>query len=226
MVGAAKYPLIWLGGLLFYGAFAFWFFNVAAPLSAPEVRQHLSRFAQLYAKGAKGADSQTQIELRGVLAGDDGREIYTLHHLRMRADVKPLAGFATKQKSLFDVFALWGEPALWHLYGRGGYVVFMLPTLSHPFAVWGHARGSERWTHLAMVRHRSRRDMMSFINDESVAKLQAILPATIENHTALAGAPMGTLLMMEPAALAAWIIFALTLLVHLAVRQQDKNYRR
>lgn len=218
-----KYPLIWLVGLLIYGAFAFWFFNTGAPLSESEVRHHLAHFSALY---PHSANSQTQIELRGVLAGDDGREIYTLHHLRMRAGAEPVEGLATKQKSVFDVFALWGEPALWHLSKRAGYVVFILPTLSDAFAAWGQAGGKENWTHLAMVRHRSRRDMMAFINDARVAKLQAVLPATIENHTALAAAPATRLLMTEPAAIAAWIILALTLLVHLAVRLQDKNYRR
>ena len=167
------YGAIWFLAALFYGGFLLWFFNTQAPLTAGEIGQHLNSYTSLYRHGRA---SEKQIRLRGFLAGDDGGEVYTLHLVRMRADVK---GGAGQQLSVFDLLARWSDPFLLALYSRASYPVMSAPATSDNLTSWNVV--DEGWTHFVVMRHRSRRDLMAVVNDRELARSQDILLATIES---------------------------------------------
>ena len=212
-----KYIGIWFLVSLSYSLFLFWFFNTQAPLSEKELRGHLNTYAHLY---KQGRDSEKQIRLRGFLAADDGKEVWTLHLVRMRADVRRGANNSSMPMSVFDLLSQWSAPFLWQFYLRASYPVVIAPVISKSLVSWGVA--DEGWTHFLLMRHRSRRDLMEVVNKEELAGKQSILTATIEKQFTFGFASARVLLMFQPAVVIAWIMFALGLLVHLILLFQSR----
>lgn len=214
-----KYIVLWFIAIAVYSGFWLWFFNPQAPLSEVEIKQHLNAYATLY---EKGRDSKTQIRLRGFLASDDGKEVYTLHLVRMRADPQKLPAIRTELLSVFDLLTHWSAPVLTQLYLRAAYPMMLAPVVSENLNRWG-VEEDKAWTHFVLMRHRSRRDLMEVVNDKNIAAKQNILPATIESQFMLVAAPSTILLMFQPAMIIAWIILALGAIAHIAILTQDRK---
>lgn len=215
-----KYIILWALVAFIYGGFLFWFAAPQEKLSNEEIRTSLTNFASYYKSSSA---SQTQINLRALFAGDDGKEIYTIHLVRMRAATFKVEGLRTQQMSVFELLSLWVEPLLWKFYVRASYPVSIAPVVSKNINVWGDISVNKGWTHFVLMRHRSIRDLVEIINDKESTKLYPILPASIESHFSFAAAPSNVLLMLQPVIVAAWIMFALGLLANLIILYQDRS---
>ncbi len=214
-----KYILIWLVAACVYGAFWFWHSAGRARLSPSEITEHLVSYGRLY---SGGRDAERRVRLRGFLAADDGGEVFMVHLIRMRAFPLPVAGADVRQLSSFETLERYTNILIWPLFVRGGYPLWVATASSLNLEAWGMTESVE-WTHIAVVRHRSRRDLMELVLDPDFASRHRFAFAAMETHLAFGvGAPF-QLLMLQPRIVMAWIIFALASLVHMIAAFQGRR---
>ena len=237
------YFVLWLGAFAVYGAFYFWYESLKPPLSRGEIIKHLALYSDFYHKPAKSSpasrDSGTSstsrarifqgisaseqiIRLRGFLDGDDGGEVFTFHLVRMRAQRLDADGVSQPYKSVFDLFYYWQSEILGRFYARASYPIFIAPAISLNLDEWGIINGTD-WTHILLMRHRSRRDLMELINDSNFARHHHLLPAMMESQISFAVSPLTQLLMLKPIIVMMWIIFALACLLQVILLVQAPN---
>ena len=214
-----KYLVIWACGLAVYGVFWFWHSGLQAPLLRDEITDQLAHYAHLY---KDGTDADRRARLRGFLAADDGGEVFSVHLIRMRARPLPIDNMRAGYFSSFDVLGKYADMIRWPLFIRAGYPVLIMPAVSLNLEAWGAAARTE-WTHMAIIRHRSRRDMMALIMDPDFAAHYKFARAAMEAHFTFSAAPAMQFLILRPHIIMAWIIFALAALTHMIAAAQDRR---
>ena len=140
---------------LLYLAFLFWYGGRSKPLSQAEVESLLAEMKRR--AGKQGQDDEPPIlqQFRELTENDDGREYYMVNLLKFR------------KKALYPEGSTFGDDpmAANDRYNRaiiplllkhGGHPVFDSLVLSR----FIHPQGADDWDHVAMVRYRSRRDML------------------------------------------------------------------
>ncbi len=141
--------------VLLYLTFLFWYGGRGKPLSQAEVENLLTEMKHRAGKQAQTEESPILNQFRELTKNDDGREYYMVNLLKFR------------QKALYPKGSSWGDDpmAANDRYNRA-IVPLLLKHGGHPvFAsqVQGrflHPAAAEDWDQVAMVRYRSRRDML------------------------------------------------------------------
>ncbi len=224
-----KYIAIWLGAASLYVSFWFWHSAPQDVLSRAEITEQLAVYTHLY---QHGRDAEHRIQLRGFLAADDGSEVFTIHLVRMRVRPKPVEGVRIDQLSSFDMLRKYVDGLIWPLYLRAGYPLLVAPAASDNLGAWGappegappgDAAEPVQWTHIAVIRHRSRRDLMALALNPEFAARYKFAVAAIETQIMFSAAPLNQLLMLKPPVVMAWIIFALAALAHIIAAFQGRR---
>ena len=142
---------IWITALVLYGIFCLWYFNTKGPLSTDEIDKYI-----------KDAEAQTLgadlNDLRKFLEEDDGKEFVMQNMLTLKTGEvpHPVTGEMTHPRKLIQLYF---QPFMKSIFKRAGHPVHQALRLGGRIDAWDCPEdpGYRVW---AMVRYRSRRDMM------------------------------------------------------------------
>ena len=153
---------IWITALVLYGIFCLWYFNTKGPLSTDEIDKYI-----------KDAEAQTLgadlNDLRKFLEEDDGKEFVMQNMLTLKTGEvpHPVTGEMTHPRKLIQLYF---QPFMKSIIKRAGHPVHQALRLGGRIDAWDCPEdpGYRVW---AMVRYRSRRDMMVSIAKPEFAHL-------------------------------------------------------
>lgn len=140
--------------LLLYGVFLFWYGGRGQPLSQEEADAFLAEIE----RRSDGTEGSLLQELRELTKSDDGREFYMVNLMKFREKAKYPAGSEFGDDPM-AANARYNRAIILQLFKYGGHPVFagkMMGRFIHP-------EGADDWDQAAMVRYRSRRDMLKMV---------------------------------------------------------------
>lgn len=129
---------------LLWGAFFLWYTNLAGPLSDAEIDGIVERLAR---GGGAPADIAA---LRGFLEADTGDDFVMLNVIEMND------GASAASAEALEAYMTYMWPAL---LSRASHPIFIGSAAAPALDVWG-IEGASEWTSGALMRYRSRRDMI------------------------------------------------------------------
>ena len=194
---------IWVPGL--YALFAVWYFNWQGPLGVEEIDRLMLDFDKL--EGSKHTDA---ITFRKFLEEDDGGEFVMLNLVQMKTGevAHPLTG---EIMSASDLVAEYFGPFAVSLFKRGGHPVFQARTVGGNIDSW-NAEQNMGFGVTAMMRYKSRRDIVELILDPAFADAHIYKLAAIERTISYPTHFMMSIVLQPPTA----VLVALILLASLA----------
>ena len=140
-------PLVWILVFALYLAFWSWYVGFRAKIRPDEVEATM----QLVREQGFGTDKQRQA-LRRFLSEDDGRDFVMVNLLHLR---EPRSASREKLQTYQNIF-------LGQLLRKAGHPVFMARASSANLENLA-CEAADDWTAAAMVRYRSRRDLMEML---------------------------------------------------------------
>ena len=200
---------IWGAALIVYGAFSLWYNNWKGPLTPTEVDAFIERIAE----GAGARDPEREAAARAFLEADDGGEFFMLNLIRLREE--PVAVDGGEPQPADRVLERYTGYFMPDLFKRAGHPIFAGPAAGRYLEHWG-VEPDPGWTFSAVVRYRSRRDMMVLATDPGFAPAHAYKIAAMANTLAFPVAP--AMVFFGPRV---WVALALALLAstgHLATQ--------
>ncbi len=163
---------IWILVPIVYGLFSLWYFNWSGPITADEVEAFMTTFEN--AEGKKHTDAKT---FRTFLEEDDGGEFVMLNLVELRSG-EVEHPVSREKMSASQLLSGYIEPFTLALFKRGGHPVFQAHRVGGNIDSW-NAKNNLSFDMAAMMRYRSRRDLVELIVDPAfsgghVYKLAAI----------------------------------------------------
>jgi hypothetical protein len=203
---------LWLAAALLYGAFWLWYTPLGGPLTPVEVENFLARLEA----GSEGAADPGRLErLRRFMAEDSGRQFVMVNVIDLadQPPALPATGAGAPASALLGYYMAHMYPAL---LGRACHPVFVGRAVGGALDLAGLS-GAEAWTQAALVRYRSRRDMLEIATNPAFARRHAYKLAALEKTIAF---PVeGVLYLSDARFLLALILFGLTACVDLFLRR-------
>ncbi len=196
---------IWILVPVLYGLFLLWYFNWKGPLTPDEVEVFMASFEQF-----EGSEHTDAAKFRKFLENDDGGEFVMLNqvHLHSGEVAHPLTGEAMSPSDLIGEY--FGPFAL-SLLKRGGHPVFQARTVGGNIDSW-HADSNVGFGTTAMMRYKSRRDLVELVLDPAFADAHIYKLAAIERTISYPTRIMMSTSVRPPAA----VLLVLILLASLA----------
>lgn len=179
---------IWLIVPVIYGLFVFWYYNWSGPISSTEVEKYMQVFNA--ASGSKNTDAAV---FRKFLEQDDGKEFVMVNLVKLHGEkvAHPVSGELMAPGQLISGYF---GPFVKALLKRAGHPVYQARKIGGHIDSW-NAHDDEGFAVTAMMRYRSRRDLVELINDPRfvdghIYKLTAIekttsFPTQINTSTSL-----------------------------------------
>jgi hypothetical protein len=144
---------VWLVLAVLYAAFTGWYTSCSGPLTPDEVDAYVARLME------RGARDPARLALwRRFLETDTGDDFAMWNAVLLRDDPGAVEGVASGGTSE-EMLARYTEPFLGAALLRAAHPVILGSAASDALDVWG-IEGAERWTTGALVRYRSRRDVI------------------------------------------------------------------
>ncbi len=164
---------IWILVPILYGLFSLWYFNWSGPIAAAEIEPFMAAFDK--AEGSQHTDAQV---FRRFLQEDDGGEFVMLNLVELhKGDVAhPLSGEAVSASNLLGEYF---GPFSLALFKRGGHPVFQARTVGGNIDSW-NAENNVGFGATAMMRYKSRRDLVELVVDSAFADAHLYKLAAIE----------------------------------------------
>jgi hypothetical protein len=164
---------IWILVLILYALFSLWYFNWSGPITASEIESYMAAFHN--AEGNKHTDAQI---FRTFIEQDDGDEFVMLNLVQLHDGdvVHPVSGGPVKPSQLIGEYFV---PFSLALLKRGGHPVFQARTLGGNIDSW-NAESNVGFGVTAMMRYRSRRDLVELVIDPAFADAHIYKLAAIE----------------------------------------------
>lgn len=193
---------LWLAGLGVYAAFFLWYTNLAGPMSEDEIAAVVQRLE------AGGGDPERIERLRRFMTEDTGTQ-FIMVNLLDAADAPPTLP-ATGPDA--DADALLGH-YMEHMYPA------LLRRACHPvFAGWPieqamdllNVSGVESWTRIALMRYRSRRDMIEIATDPAFGERHEYKLAALDKTIAVPVEPQ--IYLSDPRLLLGLVLLLIVLL--------------
>lgn len=135
---------IWGAIGLLWGAFFLWYTNLAGPLSDAEIDEILEHLAR------GGGAPEDIAALRGFLEADTGDDFVMLNVIEMNDGANAASAEA------LEAYMTYMWPAL---LSRASHPIFIGTAAAPALDVWG-IEGASEWSSGALMRYRSRRDMI------------------------------------------------------------------
>jgi len=129
--------------------FAWWYTNTSGPISAEEIDNYIA------ALEARGSDPEQRENVRAFLSRDTGDDFVMINLIELNRSSSVDNPHAEAQASLDTYMAHMWPALLW----RACHPVTFGNSAAGALDVWGIS-GAERWTQGAMMRYRSRRDLL------------------------------------------------------------------
>jgi len=164
---------IWIMVAIVYGLFSLWYFNWSGPIAASEIESYMAAFHS--AEGNQHTEAQT---FRAFLEQDDGNEFAMLNLVQLQDGevVHPLTGEPTSSS---EVLSEYFGPFSLALLKRGGHPVFQAQTVGGNVDSW-NAPNNVDFGVTAMMRYKSRRDLVELVIDPAFADGHIYKLAAIE----------------------------------------------
>jgi len=195
--------------ILLYIAFLFWYGGRGKPLSQAEVDALLLEMQRRAGKQVQvEAESPILQQFRELTKSDDGREYYMVNLLKFR------------KKAIYPAGSPYGDDPLAanDRYNRA-VIPLLLKHGGHPVfdsLVQGrfiHPEAGEEWDHVAMVRYRSRRDMLKMAVEIAGLGVDVHKWASLEKTQVFPVKPLFNLNLIR--VMVAVVLFAVAILIHL-----------
>ncbi|XOV86845.1 MAG: hypothetical protein ACFHX7_17965 [Pseudomonadota bacterium] len=196
--------ILWTTGLLCWAAFTFWYTNTGGPLTQEEISVYLSRMGQ-------GDDSERAKRLRSFLESDTGNQFIMVNIIDMAENPPDVPGAAPGEsaQSLLGRYMAFMYPAL---FSRACHPVFAGRAVAASLDLTG-IEGAEVWDQGALMRYRSRRDMMEIATNPEFADRHDFKIAALDKTIAF---PVeGVLNYSDPRFLLALLFFTIVSLIDL-----------
>ena len=198
--------ILWIAGLLCWAAFTLWYTNTGGPLTEEEIAVYLSRMAE-------AEDSERAARLRSFLESDTGNQFIMVNVIDMADDPPDVPGAAPGESadSLLGRYMEYMYPAL---FARACHPIFAGRAVAASLDLTG-IEGAEIWDQGALMRYRSRRDMMEIATNPAFAERHGFKIAALEKTIAF---PVeGILYYADPRFLLALLLFTIVSLVDLFI---------
>ena len=196
--------------VLLYITFLFWYGGRGKPLSQPEVDALLVEMQQRAGKqGQVEAESPILQQFRELIKNDDGREYYMVNLLKFREKALYPAGSPYNNDPL-AANDRYNRAIIPLLLKHGGHPVF--DSLVQGRFI--HPEAGEDWDHIAMVRYRSRRDMLKMAVEIAGLGVDVHKWASLEKTQVFPVKPLFNLNLIR--VMLAVILFAVAMLIYLA----------
>jgi len=165
--------LVWGIALVVYLFFVGWYYNWLGPIKAYEVDQYIKAFADN--SGAKNTDVNI---LRRFLAEDDGKEFIMQNFVKLHKGkiIHPETGQEIAPGKLVGDYI---GPFVKALLKRGGHPVLRASKVGGYIDSWEYDSDPE-WGVVAMMRYKSRRDLVELILDPRFAEMHVFKKLAIE----------------------------------------------
>lgn len=176
--------LIWFAACAVYGVFSLWYNNFRAPLGDEEVDECL----RLLKADPVGSFGPEQLEvLERFLRADDGREFYMLNLVRFHPGdvIEPGSGASKPAPRVLEGYT---RPFVKALFKRAGHPVFGGRAVGSYVEHWG-VEPDPGWSFGAVMRYRSRRDMIELVLDPTFAEVHVFKEAAMSNTAAFPISP-------------------------------------
>lgn len=163
---------------LVYGGFWRWYTGTQKPLTADEVAAHLARLE------AAGANPQRLEQMRTLLTTDTGHSFVMVNLLKLADAPTPPPGADDTPQTARTMLNRYSAQFLSALFRRAGHPILVGTPASEAVEAWG-LEGATEWSQVALVRYRSRRDMMAAVADPRFADSHPYKIAALEKTIAV-----------------------------------------
>ena len=167
---------IWGILLVVYVAFFYWYTSFGGPLTNEETEGYLAALRDA------GADEQRLVIWRQFMESDTGNDFAMLNAVQLRDVPRPVPGVEPGESSR-QVLAKYTEPFLGSALVNAAHPVMYGIAAAPAMDIWG-IRGADQWTSGALVRYRSRRDLMEQAVYASGLKIHQFKIAAMEKTIA------------------------------------------
>jgi len=123
-----------------------------------------------------------------ALREDDGKDVMMLNAIRLYDNPRKIPGVQPDETSR-EVLNRYNRFVMPYLLKRGGYPIMAGRAAADSVEVWG-LENAEKWTMGAIVRYRSRRDMMEMVNNPEFKKVHKFKYAAMEKTIAFPMTPI------------------------------------
>lgn len=198
---------LWLAVALSYGAFWFWYTPLGGPLTAAEIERFNTALER------RDSDDERLASLRRFMTEDTGEQFFMVNLLDLANPVPPLpaTGPDASAQSLLDHYM---EHMFPELARRASHPVFVGRAVAGPLDLVGIDDASP-WSRAALMRYRSRRDMLEIATDPAFAERHEYKVAALARTVAF---PVeADLYLSDPRALLGLVMLLLAALADLRV---------
>jgi hypothetical protein len=196
--------------ILLYIAFLFWYGGRGKPLSQAEVDALLLEMQRRAGnKGQVKAESPILQQFRELTKNDDGREFYMVNLLNFRKKAlypegisfgdDPLAANDRYNRAVIPLLLKYGGHPVFDSLVQGRFI---------------HPEAGEDWGHIAMVRYRSRRDMLKMAVEIAGLGVDVHKWASLEKTQVFPVKPLFNLNSIR--VMVAVVLFTVAMLIYLA----------
>lgn len=173
-----KRPLLWLLPTVAYAAFALWYSNLGGALSEDEI----DAFAAQLANG--GVEPEGVARLKRFMASDDGRAFVMVNLTAQRETPATTPGDKTPAEAMEHYMAY----MLPQMLRRASHPAFVGPAQFAAMDLFG-IEGADGWDQAALVRYRSRRDLMEIVANPEMRERHPYKIASLEKTIAFPVSP-------------------------------------
>ncbi len=144
--------ILWGLSIAVWLLFTWWYSNTAGPLTADEIDHYVGLMEQ------RGTDPERADAVRTFLENDTGDDFAMINVIEMNASVPALEGLApgASAQDALDAYMTHMYPAL---FSRACHPVAFGTAATSALDTWG-ITGAQEWSQGALLRYRSRRDLM------------------------------------------------------------------
>jgi hypothetical protein len=195
---------------LLYIAFLLWYGGRGKPLTGEETETLLAEIQERAGKQAQADEKHPMLDqFRELAKSDDGREYYMVNLLKFRKKALYPEGifFGNDPQAANDRY---NRAVIPLLLKHGGHPVF--DSLVQGRFI--HPEAGENWDHVAMVRYRSRRDMLKMAVEIAGLGVDVHKWASLEKTQVFPVKPLFNLNLIR--VMVAIVLFAVAMLIHLA----------
>lgn len=206
--------LLWCIGVGSYLLFLWWYTNTGGPLSSAEIAEFVEQMRQ-------SGDSSERIDrLRRFMSEDDGGQFLMVNVIDMAETPKAVPGVPPGESSE-AMLARYMAHMTPELLKRAGHPVFAGRAIFNAMDLTG-IEGAERWTDFALMRYRSRRDLLEIGLNPAFADVHGFKIAALQKTIAYPVAP--SLYFSDPRLLLLPLLALVLLLGHMLLPGRSQRF--
>lgn len=171
-----KRVLLWVATAIVYLLFTWWYTNLSGSLTPAEVDHYVTLLGQ------QGGTPERIAQIRRFLEADTGRQFIMVNLIDM-ADAPPQVPGAPPDATAEDLLDVYMAHMYRELFKRACHPVFVGDAVFEPLDVIGVEK-AEPWPRTALMRYRSRRDMIDIATNPAFRERHAFKIAAFDRTIA------------------------------------------